>query len=426
MAILGALSIARSGLIATGEALSVTGNNIANVNTIGFKGSRSDFEDLLADAGNESVGLGTRIGSVSASFTQGGIEGTGRSTDMAIQGNGFFIVRNGSGDQYTRKGNFTLSPDGALTTQDGLPLQGYAVDSNGQIVGPLTDISFSGATSQPSPTTTVDVKNNLDATATVPANAPFDGTSYASAYASSNTSTTVKVFDSLGVSHDVTMFFSKTAANAWDVNVAVDGADVQGGTAGVPTIIGTAQLTFNPDGSLLTPAPTSINVQFNGAAAQALSLNFGTPNSTQTAGQGLDGITQFGSASNVSASGDGFAAGQLSSISVSADGTITGVFDNGESRALYRLGLANFAAPDGLTELGSGLYAESPSSGAATVSTPGVGGAGSVVGASIERSNVDLASEFVDLISLQRSFQANSRVITTSDTLLNDLISIVR
>lgn len=424
MAILGALSIARSGLIATGEALSVTGNNIANVNTIAFKGSRSEFSDLLAGVGTRSVGLGTRLAGVSASFTQGGVESTGRSTDIAIQGNGFFVVRDGTSQVYTRKGNFTLSPDGSLATQSGLPLQGYALDANGNIVGPLTDISFNGATSQPSPTTTVDVKNNLDATATVPA-APFDGTTWESAYATSNTSTTTKVFDSLGVSHDVTLFFSKTGPNAWTVNVLADGADT-GGTPGVPTALGSAALTFNADGSLLSPDPTDVTVTFSGAAAQTISFNFGTPNTTPTAGEGLDGLTQFGSPSSVAADGDGYGAGQLQALAVDADGTITGVFDNGESRALYRLGLADFASPDGLIELGEGLYSASTSSGPATVGTPGSSGMGTVVGSSIERSNVDLAQEFVDLISLQRSFQANSRVITTADGLLNDLINIVR
>ena len=424
MAILGALSIARSGLIATGEALSVTGNNIANVNTIAFKGSRSEFSDLLAGVGTRSVGLGTRLAGVSASFTQGGVESTGRSTDIAIQGNGFFVVRDGTSQAYTRKGNFTLNPDGSLATQDGLPLQGYALDANGNIVGPLTDISFNGATSQPSPTTTVDVKNNLDATAAVPAN-PFDGTTWESAYATSNTSTTTKVFASLGVSHDVTLFFSKTGPNAWTVNILADGADT-GGTPGVPTALGSASITFNADGSLLTPDPTDVNVTFSGAAAQTISFNFGTPNTTPTAGEGLDGLTQFGSASSVAADGDGYGAGQLQAISVGTDGTITGVFDNGEARDLYRLGLADFAAPDGLIELGNGLYRDSTSSGPATVGTPGSSGMGTVVGSSIERSNVDLAQEFVDLISLQRSFQANSRVITTADGLLNDLINIVR
>ncbi|MBM4244992.1 MAG: flagellar hook protein FlgE [Deltaproteobacteria bacterium] len=426
MAILGALSIARSGLIATGNALSVTGNNIANVNTIAFKGSRSEFADLLAGVGTGSIGLGTRLAAVSASFSQGGVESTGRATDIAIQGNGFFVVRDGTSQLYTRKGNFTLNPDGSLATQTGLPLQGYALDANGSIVGPLTDVSFDGATSQPSPTSTVDVKNNLDATATVPATTPFDGATWESAYASSNTSTTVKVFDSLGVSHDLTIFFSKTADNEWDVNVLVDGADV-GGTAGTPSLVGTAALVFNPDGSLNAPVPTDLTaIPFAGADPQTITFNFGTPNTTPTAGEGLDGLTQFGSASSVSADGDGYGAGQLQALSVGTDGTITGVFDNGESRDLYRLGLADFTAPDGLIELGDGLYRDSTASGAATVGTPGSSGMGTVVGAAIERSNVDLAQEFVDLISLQRSFQANSRVITTADGLLNDLINIVR
>ena len=425
MAILGALSIARSGLIATGEALSVTGNNIANVNTIAFKGSRSEFSDLLAGVGTRSVGLGTRLAGVSASFTQGGVETTGRATDIAIQGNGFFVVRDGTSQVYTRKGNFTLNPDGSLATQDGLPLQGYALDASGNIVGPLTDVSFNGATSQPSPTTTVDVKNNLDATATVIPGG-FVGTTWETAYASSNTSTTVKVFDSLGVSHDMTLFFTKTGPGAWTVNVMAEGAEVSGGTAGVPFPVGNAALTFNPDGSLSAPPPTALAVTFNGASASNINFNFGTPNTTPTAGEGLDGLTQFGSASSVAADGDGYGAGQLQAISVGADGTITGVFDNGESRDLYRLGLADFAAPDGLIELGNGLYRDSTSSGPATVGTPGSSGMGTVVGSAIERSNVDLAQEFVDLISLQRSFQANSRVITTADGLLNDLINIVR
>lgn len=425
MAILGALSIARSGLIATGEALSVTGNNIANVNTIAFKGSRSEFEDLLAGVGTGSVGLGTRLQGVSASFAQGGIEASGRSTDIAIQGNGFFVVRDGESQVYTRKGNFTLSPDGALTTREGLPLQGFAVDANGEPIGPLTDITFGGATSQPSPTTEVTLANNLDATADIVG--PFDGTDWETAYATSNTSTTVKVFDSLGVSHDLTLFFTKTGANTWELNVAVDAGET-GGTPGdisAPPLL-TQTITFNPDGSLNDPAPTDVAVTFTGADAQTISFNFGTPNTTPTAGEGLDGLTMFGSASSVAADGNGYGAGQLQAISVSPDGTITGVFDNGESRALYRLGLADFAAPDGLIELGSGLYRESLDSGAATISTPGSGGMGTVVGAAIERSNVDLAQEFVDLISLQRSFQANARVITTADGLLNDLINIVR
>lgn len=425
MAILGALSIARSGLIATGEALSVTGNNIANVNTTAFKGSRSEFSDLLAGVGTGSVGLGTRLQGVSTSFGQGGIESTGRATDIAIQGNGFFIVRAGDAQVYTRKGNFTLNPDGAMTTQDGLPLQGFAVDADNNPVGPLTDITFDGAASQPLPTSQVDLQNNLDANAALIG--PFDATTWESAYATANATTTVKVFDSLGRSHDLTLFFTRTAPNTWELNVHVDDGEL-GGTAGnISAPLLTQTVTFNPDGSLADPVPTAIPaVTFPGSDPLAVDFNFGTPNTTPTAGEGLDGLTQFGSASSVAADANGYGAGQLQAIAVSADGIVTGVFDNGESRALYRLGLADFAAPDGLIELGNGLYRDSPGSGAASVSVPGAGGIGSVVGAAIERSNVDLASEFVDLISLQRSFQANARVITTSDGLLNDLINIVR
>jgi flagellar hook protein FlgE len=424
MAILGALSIARSGLVATGEALSVTGNNIANVNTIAFKGSRSEFADLLAGrAGAGDIGLGTRLQAVSPSFTQGAIESTGRATDLAVEGNGFFIVRDGSGSVYTRRGNFRLSPEGGLITQEGFPLQGFSVDLQGQAVGPLTDVVFDGTTSQASPTTSIELVNNLDATA--PLLGGFDGTDFGTAYATSNVTTTVKAYDSLGVAHDLTLFFSRTGPNAWELNVGVDAGET-GGTAGELAILGTVPITFNPDGSLADPVPTDVAVTFAGANAQTISFDFGTPNTVPTAGEGLDGLTQFGSESNVGASADGFAAGQLATIVVSADGVVTGIFDNGQNRALYRLALADFAAPDGLQQLGSGLYRESIESGAATVSTPGAGGMGQIVGAAIERSNVDLAQEFVDLISLQRSFQANARVITTSDGLLNDLINIVR
>jgi flagellar hook protein FlgE len=311
MAILGALSIARSGLIATGEALSVTGNNIANVNTIAFKGSRSEFADLLAGVGTGSVGLGTRLQGVSASFAQGGIESTGRSTDIAIQGNGFFVVRDGDANLYTRKGNFRLNPEGSLTTQDGLPLQGFAVDANGQPVGPLTDITFNGATSQPSPTTEVSLENNLDATAEVIAGG-FLNTDFETAYGTSNTTTTVQVFDSLGVSHDLTLFFSKTGPNAWELNVGVDAGET-GGTPGELAILAAVPITFNPDGSLADPVPTDVAVAFTGADAQTVSFNFGTPNTGPTPGEGLDGLTQFGSASSVAASGNGFGAGQLAS-----------------------------------------------------------------------------------------------------------------
>lgn len=426
MAILGALSIARSGLAAVGEALSVTGNNIANVNTTAFKGSRSEFADLVAaNVGHGAAGLGTRLESVSTSFIQGGIESTGRATDLAIEGEGFFVARNGDGYLYTRAGNFRIDPEGNLVTATGgFAVQGFELTESGQVIGAPVDIAFGGSAVQAAPTTLVELKNNLDAQAEIVAGG-FVNTSFDEAFASSNFTTTARVYDSLGVAHSLTFFFTRTDVNTWDVNVGIDAGD-NGGTAGELAILGTASLTFNTDGSLAGPEPTDISVTFNGAADQTISLDFGTPNTDATAGAGLDGLTQFGSPSNVAATADGSAVGEFVTIAVDSDGVVSGVFDNGQTRQLYRLALADFAAPDGLAQLGGGLYQETSLSGTAALSTPGGAGLGRIVGQAIERSNVDLAQEFVDLIALQRSFQANARVITTGDGLLNELINIVR
>jgi flagellar hook protein FlgE len=426
MAILGALSIARSGLVAAGEALSITGNNIANVNTTAFKGSRAEFADLVASHSNQGAsGLGTRLERVSTSFTQGGIESTGRSTDLAIEGEGFFVVRNAEGFLYSRAGNFRIDADGTLVTAAGdLPVQGFELSDTGQVIGAPVDITFGGAATQATPTTTVELANNLDAQAEL-IDGGFVNSSFDEAFESSNFTTTARVYDSLGVAHSLTFFFTRTDVNAWDVNVGIDAGE-NGGTAGELAILGTAALTFNTDGSLEGPEPAEIDVTFNGAADQTITLDFGTPNTDGTAGEGLDGLTQFGSPSNASATADGSAVGEFVTISVDPEGLVSGVFDNGQTRELYRLALADFSAPDGLAQLGSGLYQETSASGAAALSTPGGAGLGRIVHQAIERSNVDLAQEFVDLIALQRSFQANARVITTGDGLLTELINIVR
>jgi flagellar hook protein FlgE len=427
MAILSALSIARSGLVATGDAIGVTSNNIANVNTTGFKGSRAEFSDLLtAQTGGATSGLGVRISGASPSFAQGSIENTGRATDMAIEGNGFYVVRDGSGQLFTRAGNFRIDALGVLTTDEGLPVQGFQLDATGAPTGNVEDISFATAATEAEPTTTIALKNNLDAESAIIAGG-FDGTDFDTANASANFATTVKVFDSLGARHDVTLYFTKTGAGAWDVNVAVDAGET-GGTAGDINVLGTATLAFDTTGALTSPAPdaTTINVTFDGAEAQDIVFNFGSNSAALGDGLGRDGIVQLASASNVAGTPNGFGAGALAGIAVNEAGIVTGIFDNGQSRDLYQIALAGFQAPDRLVAIGGGLYRESVDSGVAAIGTPESGGLGRIVGNAIERSNVDLAQEFVDLISLQRSFQANARVITTSDGLLTDLIGIVR
>lgn len=426
MAILGALSIARSGLVATGEALGVTGNNIANVNTTAFKGSRPEFADLLSTATGGGSGLGVRLGDASTSFVQGSIENTARPTDLAIEGRGFFVVREGTdGTLYTRAGNFSLDADGKLVTTTGNVVQGTLLDSVGNEIPGRVDIDFGVINGEVDPTDTITLRNNLSA------DAEFltfvDDQTFESAFASSNFTRNARVYDSLGRSHDITMFFTRVDATNWEVRAGIDGAEIDGGTAGELSLLGSeVTLTFDTSGALeaVAPDPPVFEASFAGAEpSQQISLSVG---STTTDGTGTDGIVSRGGPTSVSAAPDGFGSGDLTTISVEENGIVVGHFDNGQSRALYRVALADFPAPDRLAALGNGLYRESVGSGVATELAPQSGGLGRIIEQSIERSNVDLATEFVNLISLQRAFQANARVITTSDGLLNDLLNIVR
>ena len=421
MAIFGALSTGRSGLINTGAALSVIGNNIANVGTTGFKGARVEFSDLIsAEAGGEvgKIGLGSRVGAVRTLFTQGSIENTGRSLDLSIEGQGFFVVREGQGHVYTRAGNFSLQPDGAVTNLIGNPLQGTALNADGTTAGGVQDISVAGLSAQARPTSTSTLKGNLQSDAPLIAGG-FDSTSFQSAFATSNFSTSVRTFDSLGKAHDVSAFFTRAGTNAWDVHYGVDAGDT-GGTPGGLQIVGTGALTFNTDGTVATTSGQSATVTFSGATAQTVAFNLGTAGN-------LDGMGQFASPSGINfVSQDGFGAGGLVSLNVDSRGIMSGTFDNGQTRPLFQLAIAHFAAPEGLTPSGNQLYRASIDSGPEAIATAGSQGNGTIVSSALEQSNVQIAQEFIDLISTQRSFQANARVITASDSLLGDLINIIR
>ena len=429
MAILGALSIARSGLVATGEALGVTGNNIANVNTTAYKGSRPEFADLLTTSTGGGSGLGVRLGEASTSFVQGSIENTARPTDLAIEGRGFFVVSNGEGDLYTRAGNFALDANGRLVTATGHVVQGYELDANNVALPPRVDIDFGNINGEVGVTGTITLQNNLSADAEILPGGGFPGgTDFEAAFAGSNFTRNARVYDSLGRPHNVTLFFTRTATNTWDVNAAIDAGE-NGGTPGEMELLagGPITLTFNTSGALQTVStdPAIFTAEFEGAEpGQEITLDVGT--SLDALGSGTDGVVSRGGPTSLASGADGFGSGELRTISVEENGIVIGHFDNGQSRALYQVALADFAAPDKLASLGNGLYRESVGSGVAAELTPQSGGLGRIIEQSIERSNVDLATEFVNLISLQRAFQANARVITTSDGLLNDLINIVR
>lgn len=426
MALFGALSTGRSGLSTSGAGLSVIGNNIANVGTVGFKGSRAEFADLVsADAGGQvgKVGLGARIGAVRTLFTQGAVESTGRSLDLAIQGQGFFVLREGQADLFTRAGNFQQDSVGTVTDLLGHPLQGTPLNADGTSAGGVKDVIVAGLSSQARETSSATLVANLQSDA--PLLGAFDPTSFQSAFTTSNYFTNVQVFDSLGQAHNLTLFFTRSAANTWDVNAGVDDGDL-GGTVGDLTLLdlngatagNSATLTFDTGGTVSSTTPASISgvfpAPFSGSALQTISLH-------------LDNFTQYASPSATGfVTQDGFGAGGLVSLDVNAKGVLSATFDNGQTRPLYQLAVAKFVSPEGLFPAGNQLYRASISSGPAAVSVAQAQGNGSIVSSALEQSNVQIAQEFIDLISTQRAFQANARVITASDTLLNDLINIIR
>jgi flagellar hook protein FlgE len=425
MALFGALSIGRSGLAANGAALSVIGNNIANVGTVGFKGSRTEFADLIsAEAGGEvgKVGLGTRIGAVRTLHTQGSIEATGRALDLSIQGDGFFVLGDGEGQLFTRAGNLQLDASRAVINLLGKPLLGYPLGPGGAVQGGLTAVTLANASSRGVATTSATLKGNLDAGTAVNATAFDTATpSFANAFAASDFPTSIRVYDSLGGAHDVSVFFKKTGANTWDVHIGVDAGET-GGTAGNLQLIANASLQFNTDGSFasVTAGSLSGNVTFAGAAAQSIALDLGSAGA-------FDGMTQYAAPSGIgSVVQDGFGAGELASVGIDEHGILTAVYDNGQTRALYQLAIAHFNAPEGLEPLGNQLFRASLASGDPAVGVAGSQGNGTIVAAALEQSNVDLAQEFINLISTQRAFQANTRIINASDTMLNDLINTVR
>lgn len=421
-----------TGLESNSTDLTVIGDNIANANTIGFKGSRTAFEDALAQniIGGSQVGMGSQVQAIQKLMTQGALMNTGVVTDLAINGPGFFVVRgnhNGAdGQYYTRAGQFTVNQDGYLVNLDGLMVQGYQADAAGNVTGTLGDLRVGSVSAPPNATTTVDVKANLDANATVPTAAwnaasplPIDGNPTTGNY---NFSTSTTVYDSLGNAIPVDVYFRKTAAGAWEWHATTDGGNLTGGTAGTSTEIVSGTLTFDASGNLTAQTQTSNFNPLGAVNPQPLTFDFGTPGDPNDVG-----LTQYGSPSAVSFLGqDGYAAGELARINVGSDGTIFGVFTNGESMALGQVALADFEAADQLERIGGNLFAERPGSGQPTIGQASTGGRGSVVAGALEGSNVDLASEFVRMISAQRGFQANSKTISTADQLLGELMNLKR
>jgi len=386
-----------SGLRAHQTMLDVTGNNIANVNTTGFKASQTQFQDTLsqvitnagaAQAGvggtnPAQVGLGVRVAGITTNFQQGAAQLTNRSTDMMISGDGFFTVRKGEETLFTRAGAFDFDATGQLVTPDGGLVQGWAAAADGSIDvnGPLVDLRLPIATLMGASATS---------TATFEGNLPID---VATGIVLNRE---VDVYNAAGEVTSLNLAFARTAAG-WTVTA----------TQGAATV-GTVNLTFDADGSYAAASPTSITT--TGGIAVDLS--------TITAFAGLDTVE--------ASTQNGRAAGTLQSFAINADGTLLGQFSNGLKQSIGRVALATFTNPSGLAKVGGSLYRGTVNSGDPQVGAAGTGGRGELTGGALEMSNVDLSAEFTNLIIAQRGFQANSRVITTSDELLQELVNLKR
>ncbi|MFO0553045.1 MAG: flagellar hook protein FlgE [Polyangiaceae bacterium] len=416
-----------SGLAAESQALGVVGDNVANSNTLGYKLSRAVFEDVLGGAVGQNIGGGVRMARAQQIFAQGTIMNTGQPTDLAITGDGFFCVKGTldglTGQFYTRAGDFTMDKDGYLVNPNGLKLQGYASDGNGGFAASPSDVQIPTAPLAPKPTSSVTVDANLDSRETPPTGV-WDPQNPAT---TSNTSTSTTVYDSLGNPHSVQIYFTNTGPGTWEYHAIVDGGELAGGTPGQNTEIATGNLTFNTDGTLQDNQVTAGGtVDFAGATpGQPLAFDFGTP--IAAGGSGMDGITQFAQASAVAyQSQDGYASGSITGVQVDGNGTVMGVYSNGQTLPISQLAIAKFTSNDGLGRAGHNSWIATRASGEPVLGPPGAGGRGGVVSGALEQSNVDIAGQFVELIAHQRAFQANSKTITTADEMLQEVVNLKR
>lgn len=578
MGILSSLFAGVSGLNANGTALSVIGNNIANLSTVGFKGSRATFADLISSSisggsGSVQTGIGVALTSVQGDFTQGSLATSSNVLDLAIDGNGFFVMKDAqNGTFYGRNGLFRLNQNSVVVDPTGFKLQGFLADTTGTITGNIGDIALPTTTAAPNPTTTALLAANLnsstattgvrgnvigsaasvttsaagnnsftinlngDGAQTVTVANGLTGSALAGAIQSavrgltaanpylqsaydefdatvgasniftfrsgisgttndaatntgavivaangadtlasnlnmlagtsttgtdfditdpvgtSNFTTSLTVYDSLGNDHLLTTYFTKVGSNAWNYNVVSSTTDVNTANYHASNIdttlgivrVGAGTLTFGTDGTLQREGtvtrfdtntaagtvgtnPGELQIDFVGATQdQLIDINFGDSVITD-GGNGLSGTTQFGSTSAlVQQTQDGYAAGSLQAFSVDTNGVISGRFSNGQLRALAQVVLARFPDPIGLTRTGKNTFAESGNSGQPVTGSPDSAGLGRVLSNSLELSNVDLGQSFIDMIAAQRGFQANSRVITTSDEILQELVNLKR
>ncbi|HEY2069076.1 MAG TPA: flagellar hook protein FlgE [Rhizomicrobium sp.] len=442
MSLYGALMTGVAGLTANSQALSVASSNIANVNTVGYKTGEADFSTLLASAmGSGDVSSAGVVSTTTQNVTQQGLlNSTGIATDLAISGNGFFVVSQQPGTAgasqsqlYTRAGDFTPDANGDLQNSAGLYLQGWPLDGSGNVPtdrNDLTAINVNNLSGKAEATTTMSVQANLQSSTT--ATSPYNPGDMTSGAVTPDFQRTINVYDSQGGTQPLQVSYLKTGANQWSYEVSYQGdASNLSSTNTPPNLIASGTMTFNNDGSLANVQPTgststtatgSVDVGIpwdsttSGLAPQTISLNMGTVG-------GTDGVTQFDSASAlVSSSVNGALFGSVSGVSIDSNGFVTANFTNGLSQKIYKLPIATFTNPDGLAAVSGNAYQVSQDSGTPTIGEANTGGAGTLQSGALEGSTVDLATEFTNLITTQRAYEASTRIITTASDMLDQLL----
>jgi len=415
--------IALSALNATTNAINVTANNLANLNTTGFKASQISFQDLFAQslgvANQTQSGFGVATAQVTQEFQQGSLQSTGGAFDAAIQGDGFFVLQDPNGNQLlTRDGSFATDANGNLTTAGGQFVQGWTqIGSTGTVDtnGPIGNIQIpTGSLRAPVATQNFDLNMNLN--------------SSANADSTSNFSTPMQVTDSLGDSQTLTVSFSKTGSNTWSYAVTIP-ASALGSTSATTNPVASGTLTFDSSGNLTSPIPTppstlnqipiSITGLADGAADLSINWNLSDPIT------GVSQMTQIDEPSAVSTSTqDGVAAAELVKVGIGTGGELVAQYSDGEQREVGQIALATVRNPESLSSVGDNNYQLSANTAAPVIGTPSTGGRGTIIGGELESSTVDIATEFTNLIVYQRSYEANAKVVTSEDQLSQDTIAI--
>jgi flagellar hook protein FlgE len=404
-----ALNQALSGINAAEDQLNVISNNIANAGTVGFKGSTAQFAEVYAVTGlnlsSSTVGSGAELTDVEQQFTQGDLETTNGSLDMAISGNGFFVVNNGSGNQYTRDGAFQENADGYVTTSSGAYLQVYPPTTAGGFnTSTLTNLQLNTAQSAATPTSNITATANLDAADALPTDTPFSPTD-TNSY---NNASSFTVYDSQGGTHTATIYYVKTANNTWNANLYIDGNSA-----------GTAAMTFNSAGTLVTPANGNLSFTPTQPTTGATFPTTMTVNVSDT--------TQFGTAyAPGTFNQNGYPAGVLQNVEIGTDGVVTAVYSNNQTTELGQIAVANFSNQQGLQQVGNNNWVATQSSGTAVLGTASTGQFGDIEQGQLETSNTsDTTAQLVNMIQAQQDYEANSQMLGTVSSLDQALFSAV-